>query len=63
MCLFVLQINEVQSLIEHLHIKVRIDNNTHTVLSPQNATRAPLFHGLPKIHKPDCPLRSKFLSQ
>ena len=29
------------------------------LLPPKN-TRAPLFYGLPKIHKPDCPLRSIF---
>ena len=49
--------HEVQSLIDHLHIKGRIDDKTHTVLSPKNQPRTPLFYGLSKVHKPNCPLR------
>ena len=50
-------LHEVQSLIDHLHIKGRIDDKTHTFLSPKNQPRTPLFYGLPKVRKPDCSLR------
>ena len=30
---------------------------TMEFLLPPKNTRTPLFYGLPKIHKPDCPLR------
>ena len=48
---------EVQSLIDYLHIKGTIDDRTFNFLSPKNPPRTPLFYGLPKVHKPDCPLR------
>ena len=50
-------LHKVQSLIEHLHIKGIIDDKTHTFLSPKNPPRTPLFYGLPKVHKPNWPLR------
>ena len=48
---------EVQSLIDYLHIKDTIDGKTFTFLSPKKPPRTPLFYGLPKVHKSDCPLR------
>ena len=48
---------EVQSLIDYLRIKGTVDDRTFTFLSPKNPPRTPLFYGLPKVHKPDCPLR------
>ena len=48
---------EVQYLIDYLHIKGTIDDRTFTFLSPKKPPRTPLFYGLPKVHKPDCPLR------
>ena len=42
--------NDSCTLIEYMH-------STMEFLLPPNNTRTPLFYGLPKIHKPDCPYR------
>ena len=45
------------TLIEYLRSQHIIDKATMEFLLPPKDTRTPLFYGLPKIHKPDCPLR------
>ena len=39
-----------------MHSQHIIDKATMEFLLPPKNTRTPLFYGLPKIHKPDCPL-------
>ena len=39
-----------------MHAQHIIDKATMDFLLPLKNTRTPLFYGLPKIHKPDCPL-------
>ena len=43
--------NDVFSTLDYLHITHRIDDETRHHLTPTNATRSPLFCGLPKVHK------------
>ena len=50
-------INDTCTLIEYIHSQHIIDNATKEFLLPSKNTRTPLFYGLPKIHKPHCPLR------
>ena len=45
------------TLIEDMHSEDIIDKATIEFLLPPKNTRKPLFYGLPKINKPDCPLR------
>ena len=49
-------INDACTLIEYIHSQHIIDKATKEFLLPPKNTRTPLFYGLPKIHKPDCPL-------
>ena len=50
-------VNDTCTLIGYIHSQYTIDKATKEfLLSPKN-TRTPLFYGLPKIHKPGCPLR------
>ena len=48
---------DVNSMIQYLHSKHYIDDHTAKYLQPNNPPRTPIFHGLPKIHKPNIPLR------
>ena len=50
-------INDACTLIEYIHSQHIIDKATKEFLLPPKNTRTPLFYGLPKIHKPGCPLR------
>ena len=50
--------NDACTLIEYMHSQHIIDKATMEFLLPPKNTRTPLFYGLPKIHKPDCPLRT-----
>ena len=50
-------INDTCTLIENIHSQHIIDKVTKGFLLPHKNTRTPLFYGLPKIHKPGCPLR------
>ena len=50
-------IHPLSSLIEYIHSQHIIDKATKEFLLPPKNTRTPLFYGLPKIHKPGCPLR------
>ena len=49
--------NDACTLIEYMHSQHIIDKATMEFLLPPKNTCTPLFYGLPKIHKPDCPLR------
>ena len=53
-------VNDACTLIEYMHFQHIIDKATMEFLLPPKNTRTPLFYGLPKIHKPDCPLRPIF---
>ena len=44
------------TLIEYLRSQHLIDKATMEFLLPPKDTHTPLFCGVPKIHKPDCPL-------
>lgn len=44
--------NDVFFTLDYLHITHRIDDETRHHLTLTNATRSPLFYGLPKVHKP-----------
>ena len=48
--------NDACTLIEYMHSQHIIDKATMEFLLPPENTCTPLFYGLPKIHKPDCPL-------
>ena len=50
-------INDICTLIEYIHFQHIIDKATKEFLMPPKNTRTPLFYGLPKIYKPDGPLR------
>ena len=49
--------NDACTLIEYMHSQHIIDKATMEFLLPPKNTRTPLFYGLSKIHKPECPLR------
>ena len=49
--------NDACTLIECMHSQHITDKATIEVLLPPKNTRTLFFYGLPKIHKPDCPLR------
>ena len=49
--------NDALTLIEYMHSEDIIGKATIEFLLPPKNTRKPLFYGLPKINKPDCPLR------
>ena len=44
------------TLIYYMHSRDIIDMVTMEILVPPRNTRTPLFYGLPKIHKLNCPL-------
>ena len=50
-------VNDTCTLIEYIPSQHIIDKTTKELLLPPKNTRTPLFYRLPKIHKPDCPLR------
>ena len=50
--------NDVLSTFDYLHNTLQIKSVTKYHLIPQNPARTPLFHGLPKVHKPNISLRS-----
>ena len=50
-------VNDVRALIEYMHSQRMIDKAAMEFLLPSKNTRTPLFYGLAKIHKRDCPLR------
>ena len=50
-------VNDTCTLIEYIHTQHIIGKATKEFLVPLKNTRTPLFYGLPKIHKPGCPLR------
>ena len=52
------QSNDACTFIEYRHSQHITDKATKEFLLPTKITRTPLFYGLPKIHKPDCPLHS-----
>ena len=52
------KVNDTCTLIEYIHSENIIDKATKEFLLPTKNTRTPLFYGLPKIHKPGCPLRN-----
>ena len=49
--------NDVLSTLNYLYSTDRIDGVTRYHLTPSKPARTPLFYGLPKIHKPNIPLR------
>ena len=49
--------NDVLSTLNYLHNTCRINDETRHHLTPPNPARTPLFYGLPKVHKPNIPLR------
>ena len=49
-------VNDACTLIEYMLSQNIIDQGTMDFLLPPKNTRTTLFSGLPKIHKPDCPL-------
>ena len=48
---------DANTLIDFLHTRHHIDYDTKCFLQPKNPARTPIFYGLPKIHKPNTPLR------
>ncbi|XP_057297959.1 uncharacterized protein LOC130628918 [Hydractinia symbiolongicarpus] len=48
---------EVKDYVDFLFVKQYIDKTTRRFLTPPNPPRTSLFYGLPKIHKPEIPLR------
>ena len=50
-------VNDACTLIEYMLSQNIIDQGTMEFLLPPKNTHTTLFSGLPKIHKPDCPLR------
>ena len=50
---------DIISLLEYLYTRGSIDEQTKNALLPPCPHRTPLFYGLPKVHKPDIPLRYK----
>ena len=49
-------VNDTCTIIEYIHSKHITDKATAEFLLPPKNTRTDIFYGLPKIHKPDCPL-------
>ena len=49
--------NDVLSTLNHLHKTHRRDDETKHHLTSLKPAHAPLFYGLPKVHKPNIPLR------
>ena len=49
--------NDVLSTLDYLHNTHQIDDKTRHHLTPPKPVRTPLFYGLPKVHKPNIPLR------
>ena len=49
--------NDACTLIEYMHSQHIIDKVTLEFLLPPKNTHTPLFYGLHKIYKSDCPLR------
>ena len=49
--------NDALSTLDYLHMTHRIDDETKHHLTPPKPARTPLFYGLPKVHKPNIPLR------
>ena len=49
--------NDTCTFIEYINSQHIIDKATKKFLLPPKNTRTLLFYGLPKIHKPGCPLR------
>ena len=49
--------SEVSSYVDHLYHKGHVSKQLGEFLQPPIKPRTPLFYGLPKIHKPDIPLR------
>ena len=50
-------VNDTCTLMEYIHSQHIIDKATKEFLLPPKNTGTHLFYGLPKIHKPGCPLR------
>ena len=50
-------VNDKCTLIEYVHSQQIIDMATKEFLLPHKNTHTLLFYGLPKTHKPGCPLR------
>ena len=48
--------NDFLSTLDHLHKTHRLDDKTRHLLTRPNPARAPLFYGLPKVHKSNMPL-------
>ena len=48
---------DANTFIDFLNTRHHIDYDTKCFLQPKNPTRTPIFYGLPKIHKPNTPLR------
>ena len=48
---------DVLSTLDYLHKTHRIDDKTRHRLTPPKPACTPLFYGLPKVHKPNIPLR------
>ena len=48
---------DTNSLIDYLLTRYRIDEQTAKFLRPPVKLRTPVLYGLPKLHKPDIPLR------
>ena len=49
-------VNDTCTIIEHIHSQHITDKATAEFLLPPKNTRTDIFYGLPKIHRPDCPL-------
>ena len=49
--------NDVLSTLDYLYNTHRIDDITRHHLMPPKPERTELLHGLPKVHKPNIPLR------
>lgn len=49
--------SEISGYIDHLEHRGYISKQVAQFLQPTNPPRTPIFYGLPKIHKPDVPLR------
>ena len=49
--------NDALSTLNYLYHTHRIDDITRHHLTPPKPARTPLFYGLPKVHKPNIPLR------
>ena len=49
--------NAATTMIDYFHTHHYIDDETRRFLLPPDPVRTPVFYGLPKIHKPNNPLR------